>query len=501
MAGPPDPATLLALTRETVVVVDRDGVFSYLNPAAGDLLGFGSDELVGQDVFELVHPDDEPLVRTLFADAVATGVAPSEPFEYRYGTARGDWLWLRSELYPPTETGIDGYVLRSRDVTEEVEWIRRLGAIVSKSPDVLWMFDPDWSELLFVNDAVEDVFGLTPKEVRGRPRRFLDVVHREDRPLVERAMARLSAGETTRIDYRVEPSDGDLKWVRVPGEPIRDGDGVVAVSGFARDVTDEYRRNRQLTVMDTLLRHTIRNDMNVVMGTAERIAARTTGGPETDAGTIRSVAANLLETAEKQRDVIDLLGEGDPPRPIPVEPIVAETVERMRAREPNAEFAVSCPCGAVALALPELRHAIEEIVENAVEHDGSSPMVRVEVTDDGERVTVVVSDTCPPIPTQQRRIITDEWEMDRLRHTVGMGLWLVYWTAERSGGDLSFDTHSNGNVVTLTVPSARQGAIDEPVAAASGPRRDAVRGTGPPSSDADPARRAGSRGVRRSHRR
>ena len=501
MVGPPDPATLLDLTRETVGVIDEEGAFSYLNAAAGDLLGFDPAELVGRDVFQLVHPDDEPRVRTLFADVVAGGVPPSEPFEYRYATARGDWLWLRSELYPPAETGIDGYVVRSRDVTEEVEWTRRLGAIVSKSPDVLWTFDADWSELLFVNDAVEDVFGLTPREVRERPRRFLDVVHREDRPLVERTMARLSAGETARLDYRIEPADGVLKWLRVPGEPIRDDGEVVAVSGFARDVTDEYRRNRQLTVMDNLLRHSIRNDMNVVMGTAERIAERTTGGLETDAGTIRRVAANLLETAEKQRDVIDLLGEGDPPRPIPVEPIVSETVERMRARDPNAEFAVSCPCEAVALAIPELRYAIEEIVENAVEHDGSSPTVRVRVTDDGERVTVVVRDTCPPIPTQQRRVITDEWEMDRLRHTVGMGLWLVYWTAERSGGDLSFDTHPDGNVVMLTVPSAREGRPDEPVAAAGRPRRDAVHGALSSPVDADPAGPGGSRGARRSHRR
>jgi len=81
-------------------------------------------------------------------------------------------------------------------------------------------------------------------------------------------MDRLSNGESTLIDYRLGSADGTTKWVRVPGEPVIENGTVVAVTGFARDVTDEYRRERQLAVMDNLLRHTIRNDMNIVDGTA-----------------------------------------------------------------------------------------------------------------------------------------------------------------------------------------------------------------------------------------
>jgi len=44
--------------------------------------------------------------------------------------------------------------------------------------------------------------------------------------------------------------------------------------------------------------------------------------------------------------------------------------------------------------------------------------------------------------------------MDDLNHTDGMGLWLVYWIADRSGGDITFDTHEGGNVVTLSLQNA-----------------------------------------------
>lgn len=478
MTGAPNATTLLDLTNETVVVVDDDGVFRYLNAAVEDLLGAEPRDLVGRDAFAPVHPEDDSRVRALFDRAVADGSVPAGPFEYRYRTVDGDWIWVQSELFPPDETGVEGYVLRSRDVTEDVESVRRLETIVSTSPDVLWMFDADWSRLLFVNEAVEDVFGITPDVLREHPRRFLDVVHSEDRPAVERAMARLSAGETTRLDYRIRSPDGNRKWLRVPGEPIYDdeGEAIVAVAGFARDVTDEYRRNRQLTVMDNLLRHTIRNDMNVVMGCAERIADRTAGGSAADAGTIRRVAEDLLETAEKQRDVIDLLGRGGSTRPTAVEPIVRDAVDAARTAEPSGEFTVSCPADPVVLAIDELDHAVGELVENAVEHADSTPVVHAEVNPAGETVEIAVRDNCPPIPIEQRRVITDTWEMDHLRHTVGMGLWQAYWIADRSGGELGFDTHSNGNVVSLSLPRASATARDDATTTSA-----AAGGSGSPS--------------------
>ncbi|MFC7324968.1 PAS domain-containing protein [Halorubrum rutilum] len=572
MRDGPDPETLLDLAQDKVVVLDEEGVYRHLNAATADVIGFDPEELVGTDAFELVHPEDEARLRETFAAIVAGEAEPDGPFEYRYATADGGWVWLRTRVHTPDSTGVDGYVLTSRDVTREVESRRRLETIASVSPDVFWMFTPDWSELLFVNDAVERVFDVPAERLEREPRVFLDSIHPEDRPYVERAMQRLSAGESTLIDYRLGTPDGATRWVRVPGEPVVEGDEVVAVTGFARDVTDEYRRDRQLTVMDNLLRHTIRNDMNIVDGTAERIVERVaaadaldpearegaettegtgpeetgsgetgtaeetaTGGTDGSAGadpdelaelgadvaehaeTIRRVAADLLATAEKQRGVIDLLRQRGSPRSVEIAPVVEEAIDMVvddcegrdeidvSYREPApdeavgdgahdfestadgsrnrgsdadgsrgsdsdadggdvATVSVSYPRDVEAFTHPELDYAIAELVENAIEHAESAPRVRIDVTEADESVEIAIRDNCPPIPTEERYVITDRWEMDDLRHTGGMGLWLVYWVANRSGGDLSFDTHPDGNVVTLSVPSAGRETEEAPAA-------------------------------------
>ena len=495
MARAPDAESLLDLTREKLVVLDEAGKYTYLNAATRDVLGFDPETLIGTDAFALVHPEDEKRIRAAFRELAEGRGDGTETLEYRYETAAGDWLWLRSRVYAPSETDIDGYVVSSRDVTEEVESIRRLETIVSTSTDVLWMFDAEWSELLFVSDTVEDVFGISRATLERDPRAFLNRVYPADRPNVERKMRQLSDGHSTTIEYRVEPDDGEIRWVRVPGEPVQEDGEVVAVAGFARDITDEYRQKRQLEVMDNLLRHTIRNDMNVVIGTAERILEATTteettkipvmdetgrsdvesngtDGDETDrngtngdgptvsdevdveaaARTVRRVADDLLDTAEKQRDVIELLSRGGSPQPVDIEPVVREVIAEMRAERPAGEFSVSCPSDVTAFALPELDYAVAELVRNAAEHTDTTPVVEVDVGRTDTDVRITVRDNCPPIPIEERRIIADRWEMDDLRHTVGMGLWLAYWVAERSDGDLAFDTVGDGNVVTIIVP-------------------------------------------------
>ncbi|WP_049984514.1 PAS domain-containing protein [Halorubrum sp. BV1] len=567
MCQRPDPGTLIDLAQDKVVVLDADGVYRYCNAAVVDLLGFEPDELIGADAFDLVHPEDRERVRAAFDAIVAGERETDEAIEYRYSTADGEWIWLRTTVYAPPETDVDGYVLTSRDVTKEVESRRRLETIASASADVFWMFSADWSELLFVNDAVEEVYGVSVETLEREPQSFLRAVHPDDRPYVERAMNRLSNGDSTHVDYRLGTDEGATTWVRVPGEPVVEHGEVVAVTGFARDVTEEYRRERQLAVLDNLLRHTIRNDMNIVDGTAEQIAdrvadasgssddadsdhdrARDTAGPlPVDAAdavtehveTIRRVADDLLTTAEKQRGVIEMLHQRRSPHPVSLRPAVETAVEMVAdgvsgpivvdckestgasadgtgargspdggtvgpsgsrhdgvddlgtgatgsessagGSEAHAadgavpRLVASCPSDVSAFTHPEIDYAIAELVDNAVEHAASTPAVQIDVTVSADTVDIAVWDNCEPIPPEERSAVTDRWEMDALNHTDGMGLWLVYWIADRSGGDITFDTHEGGNVVTLSLPNAdcddAEDAVDPTAGDGRGPPR------------------------------
>ncbi len=461
---------LLEYTQDKVAVVDADGEFVYCNQAVERILGFEPAALVGEDAFSFVHPEDVDRVRSRFADVIDSDEPRTEQLTYRYRTADGSYVWFESRLSNATDEDVGGYVVSSRDVTERVaaehrrdESQSRLEELSRSVCDVLWMFDADWSETLFVNPAYEEVYGSDPDRLRDDPRSFVENVHPDDRAFVRDAMARLSTGEAVDIEYRVGGDPDYDTWVWVQGHPIVEDDEVVRVVGFTRDVTDRRRRERQLAVMDNLLRHNLRNDVNVILGNAELIASEADAPNSERAEVIREVGEGLIESAVKQRDIIDMLTDGDRfPETVDVASVVADGVDRCRDRFPAATVETDLPESAPARALRELEQVVIELLDNAVKHAGDgAPTVQVTVRTVADRVEVRIDDDCPPIDEAEYRVLTGDREMTDVYHTTGLGLWLVHWVVDLSEGMVAFERREDGNRVTVSLDRAAASEADE----------------------------------------
>ncbi|TKX78639.1 response regulator, partial [Halorubrum sp. SD626R] len=164
--------------------------------------------------------------------------------------------------YLQKESGTEQYELLANRVTNAVSQFRgrraeqRLVEVADNTDQLIFVFDADWGELLFVSAAYEDLWERPIAELKRDSTAFLDGVHPDDRGRVRDAMDRLTAGESVELTFRVTASEDTLRWVEVRGEPIRDETGsVVRVAGFGVDVTDaKRRRQRQRRQRETLLR-------------------------------------------------------------------------------------------------------------------------------------------------------------------------------------------------------------------------------------------------------
>jgi len=143
---------------------------------------------------------------------------------------------------------------RSRQRVEGTE--RTLSAIAEKSDDVFFIFSGDWSELLFVNAAYEEIWGASIGDLEAEPSAFLESIHPEDVARVEQSMARLSDGEPDELEYRVVRPDGERRWVRAEGKPIVDDGTVTRIVGFARDITDRRKREAELERYEAIVENT-----------------------------------------------------------------------------------------------------------------------------------------------------------------------------------------------------------------------------------------------------
>jgi PAS domain S-box-containing protein len=102
---------------DITVLLDCDGTVRYTSPSIGRVLGYGDDELVGQDVFTLIHPDDLPRVRGALARVVENpGLA--QHVEHRFRDKDGVWRYLESVgKFSLDDSPVSGGVVNSRDIT------------------------------------------------------------------------------------------------------------------------------------------------------------------------------------------------------------------------------------------------------------------------------------------------------------------------------------------------------------------------------------------------
>ncbi len=115
---------------DIITIVDTTGTIRYESSAVARILGYQPDELVGRNVFDLVHPEDHAATTAAFANRQAQATSGRKPTEFRYRHHDGSWRTLEA-VASSMDAGVGGIVINSRDVTErrgaEREARRRAG--------------------------------------------------------------------------------------------------------------------------------------------------------------------------------------------------------------------------------------------------------------------------------------------------------------------------------------------------------------------------------------
>ena len=459
---------------DIIAVLDSDGFVEYVSPSVERILGYDSDELVGENAFEIVHPDDRDDLVAAFADLSDAEDGSAVTERYRTRHADGTWRWTESRTSKQTGMAQGMYVLNTHDITEQVEAERDLrrteqsrSLALNAANAGVWEWDIETDEVIW-HESCERLFGLEPGTFEGTYEAFADRIHPEDLPDVEKILERsFEANEPFHTTFRIIRDDRVERWIEARGTIVSDEAGnPERMLGVDVDITDHKDRVQQLRVMDRVLRHNLHNDMNVVRGFAEMVRQEGEDPVSYYGEQIVEHSDHLLELTDKQRTITDVLSNEPQLRSIDTVSTIQRTVESISDDYPNAHISLDLPEGATVSATDNLGRAIDELVTNAIKHaDQDAPDVDIRVTDGTDTVQIRIVDTGPGIPEMDRRVVLGEHEIEPLYHGSGLGLWLVSWIIRRSNGSLWFeDNEPRGSVVVIT--------LRKPTGANTGPRAD-----------------------------
>lgn len=227
--------------------------------------------------------------------------------------------------------------------------------------------------------------------------------------------------------------------------------GFVAGYYNARARTDARRSravSNALGFINDLIRHDLRNDLNVIRGHADLLAESATDGGAGDPAVVADKTEEALSRIETSKLIADTLA-GDPElEPVDIVPVASEMAVRIDNTFP-ATVRTDLPESAVVTANDGIRSVIDNLLENAVEHnDAADPHVEVAVTVAAETVRLAVTDNGPGIPDDLKESVFGPGEDGS-----SGGLSLVYTLVAGYGGDVHVeDAEPRGTRFVVELP-------------------------------------------------
>lgn len=357
--------------------------------------------------------------------------------------------------YPVTEVALGGQSMLWGYATFRQEFLRAVPAVGRTGEHAV--FD-ELDDGVMVVDDDGTVMRANPEAVRyfdedGLVGRTISEV--VDRPEVSAPSDFRGRFQDRRRTYQVSVSDV-TNWRTTS----------IGKAFVIRDVTELVRRQQRLQVLNRILRHNVRNEMNIVSGIGTQL--REDGdGEVAELGAIISEQAERLTTvSEKALEIETVLERPTVPTPVDLERFVETVVEPLVDANSMADVTVEVDPVDVRIDSNLLALVLEEVVENALIHAGDAPTVSVSGTRSGGGLDVTVRDDGPGIPEQELEPIRSGEETD-LQHASSLGLWLVFWGTQSLGGDVDVTSDGGGSTVTLSFPDVDEFGTESASAAPS----------------------------------
>ncbi|WP_336001171.1 histidine kinase N-terminal 7TM domain-containing protein [Halorientalis halophila] len=369
-------------------------------------------------------------IPTVFPIAFVFGMIPTDylnptPLGFLLGTSIWGWALFRYQLL------------------KTVPVARRM--VLAEMSEGVLIVD-DGNVVTDANDALHEMFDLE-SDPTGKPLESVLEPYEGLRSLIQSG---------TFSDERITVElNGEPRHLTVSKSSVTHDGGTGGWVLVFNDRTALFRYEEDLEllkgVLARVLRHDIRNKLNVIRAHGELLAQQTDGQHAKQARTVVQTSDAVIETAEKAKAIESLVEADRPLYDTDLVHVAGRTVDWATEQYPDVDIEFDAPDQAWVRADERLALGIRSLVENGIEHnDSDAPMVRVAIERTDDTVTLTVDDNGSGIDRYEQRVFEGE-AVDQLNHSTGLGLWLVNWVVRNSNGATTVTQTETGTrfVVTL----------------------------------------------------
>ena len=253
--------TLAEQSSDVIILVNREMMITYENPAIEKVLGYTAEERVGSHLFDHVHPDDLILITDASQMLAKDKQADTLHAEVRVRHQDGSWRIIEVTANNIVQDEfIQGGLVNLHDITErkavektlkESEAQYRL--LADHMKDQIWLMDLNLM-VTYISPSVERLLGYTLDEIKkleldkllttGSLKIATDFLSVE---MPAAMVAPLPENLIRTLEMEFLCKNGQTVWGEIKFSLIRDGGGKpVSILGEGRDITERMKIAKEL---------------------------------------------------------------------------------------------------------------------------------------------------------------------------------------------------------------------------------------------------------------
>ncbi len=453
------------------------GIMLYQSPSIKRNLGYEQDELIGQQVFDYIHPEDLHQAKKEFKK-VRSSSGIHDAFEIRFRHKDGTWRWFECIGNNQLDNSAVGQIIfSSRNITARKQFEERLRTSETSFRSVVESIDQGLlitdlqDNVIYANPRLTRLTGYSLEEIQGKPAyQFLLPTKQLNGDLHNSKQRSLGAGGKS--EHQIKRKDGNWFWAETNATPFRNGRGeITGTIGVITDITDRKQSERALRESEEQLRqsqklesvgqlaggiaHDFNNMLTAINGYSDLILRKLRADDplrhkveEIKKAGERAGALTYQLLAFSRKQILQ-------PKTLNINEVVfdvAKMLQRLIGEDIDLKIILDERLGQVKTDPGQITQVIMNLVVNARDAMPSGGKLTIE-TDNieldetyssqhiavkpGRYVMLAVSDTGIGIdPETQKRIFEPFFTTKEVGRGTGMGLATVYGIVKQSGGNI-----------------------------------------------------------------
>ncbi|MDM8549410.1 PAS domain S-box protein [Desulfobacterales bacterium HSG2] len=239
-----------------IIIGDMNRNILDCNPAIQEMLGYRREELIGKNVRDISHPDDDK--KNLGHYKKMDGRCDTFQMEKRYFRKDGSIIWTRltvSNIISETDGEPEFLLGMIQDISLRKEMEKtlteteaRVQYLLASVPVVIYTCKPygDYPAT-FMTESVRKQLGYEPHEFIDNSSFWADHIHPEDAPRVFSGLAQLPEKGHHFYEYRFQHKNGTYRWMRDELRLMTDTQGNPSeIIGYWTDIDDRKHTEEAL---------------------------------------------------------------------------------------------------------------------------------------------------------------------------------------------------------------------------------------------------------------